>query len=463
MFRFADFDMDPQGRQLRRSGVPLSLRGTAFAVLQALVERPGETIDKRALCERAWPGRAVDDNNLQVEIGALRKLIGHGAIVTVAGRGYQFTWPVAITQPATEPATEPANHGLATERWHDLQAVDALLTPGSLVTLTGEAGSGKSHLARALMGGRLRSAGGAAGGDCCIDLAAPNAATALGAAIQGWGQARQRAGPRSEQQPPPAGALAPLCVLDGADRWLPETAGTIAAWRRNHPTGALLVTSRERLRLPGERLYRLRPLGPASAVALFEQLCGPAVAARPTPATRLAQPDGSSAQLAQPDGSSDQLVQPDGPCARLEGNPLALTLAADFARRHGEAALRALLDPADDRRLDLGGDAEAVDAGPASARSPGLRASMALSLATLSASERAAWRALAGLALPCTLAEATVAMAAFAPDTGEVIDLLGRLFDKSLLNVVEPAAGADTRYGMSTTARLFALEAGQPP
>jgi DNA-binding winged helix-turn-helix (wHTH) protein len=260
MLWFADFHLDPRTRQLRRGGVPLTLRGVAFEVLQALVERPGEIIDKPTLCKRAWPGRAVDDDNLQVEIAALRKLVGRHAIVTAAGRGYQFTWPVA--------ARNPTDAGPAAARWHDLQAIDALLAPGSLVTLTGEGGSGKSHLARALAGRRRCGPAGAADGHCYIDMTAPDAADALRAVMA--------APAPGLQQDSAAGGPASLCVLDGADRWLAGLAGMVAAWRSCHRCAALLLTTRERLHVPAERVYRMRPLGPVSALALFEQCGGPA-------------------------------------------------------------------------------------------------------------------------------------------------------------------------------------------
>jgi DNA-binding winged helix-turn-helix (wHTH) protein len=43
------------------------------------------------LLERVWPGLIVEENNLQVQVSALRKLLGQDAIATVAGRGYRFT------------------------------------------------------------------------------------------------------------------------------------------------------------------------------------------------------------------------------------------------------------------------------------------------------------------------------------------------------------------------------------
>ena len=47
-----------------------------------------------------WPGLVVEENNLQVQISALRKVLGAPAIATVPGRGYQFT--VAATLPGAE-------------------------------------------------------------------------------------------------------------------------------------------------------------------------------------------------------------------------------------------------------------------------------------------------------------------------------------------------------------------------
>jgi DNA-binding winged helix-turn-helix (wHTH) protein len=43
------------------------------------------------LLERVWPGLIVEENNLQMQVSALRKLLGQDAIATVAGRGYRFT------------------------------------------------------------------------------------------------------------------------------------------------------------------------------------------------------------------------------------------------------------------------------------------------------------------------------------------------------------------------------------
>ena len=68
---------------------PLGAR--AFDVLLALVERRDRTVTKNELLDLVWHGLVVEDNNLQVQISALRKVLGQDAIATIPGRGYRFT------------------------------------------------------------------------------------------------------------------------------------------------------------------------------------------------------------------------------------------------------------------------------------------------------------------------------------------------------------------------------------
>jgi len=68
---------------------PLGAR--AFDVLLALAERRDRTVAKNELLDLVWHGLVVEDNNLQVQISALRKVLGQNAIATIPGRGYRFT------------------------------------------------------------------------------------------------------------------------------------------------------------------------------------------------------------------------------------------------------------------------------------------------------------------------------------------------------------------------------------
>ena len=60
-------------------------------MLAALVERRDRLVSKNELLEVVWPHLVVEENNLQVQISALRKLLGPDVIATIPGRGYKFT------------------------------------------------------------------------------------------------------------------------------------------------------------------------------------------------------------------------------------------------------------------------------------------------------------------------------------------------------------------------------------
>src|SRR5271169_4261163 len=93
------FRLDTQAHLLLRDSAPVTLGRRAVASLRALVERPGALVSKDALIDAAWPGRAVEESNLPVQIAALRRVLGEAAggerwIETLPGRGYRFIGPV---------------------------------------------------------------------------------------------------------------------------------------------------------------------------------------------------------------------------------------------------------------------------------------------------------------------------------------------------------------------------------
>src|SRR6185369_4415542 len=88
----------PIQRQVLLDDEPTHLGGRAFDLLQALAVRPGEIVGKRELLELVWPDVVGEENNLQVQVSALRKALGTSAIVTVPGRGYTFAAPVEVRE-----------------------------------------------------------------------------------------------------------------------------------------------------------------------------------------------------------------------------------------------------------------------------------------------------------------------------------------------------------------------------
>ena len=89
--KFGRFELQPRQRRLLHDGEPVSLGARAFDLLLALAARRDRVVTKADLLDLVWPGLVVEENNLQVQISALRRLLGADAIATVPGRGYQFT------------------------------------------------------------------------------------------------------------------------------------------------------------------------------------------------------------------------------------------------------------------------------------------------------------------------------------------------------------------------------------
>ena len=80
-------------------GVPIELGTRGFDLLLALVEADGSLVTKEELMSRVWPGIVVAEENLKVQISALRKALGEDRdfIRTEFGRGYRFTAAVRST------------------------------------------------------------------------------------------------------------------------------------------------------------------------------------------------------------------------------------------------------------------------------------------------------------------------------------------------------------------------------
>ena len=97
------FRLDTQDDLLFRGTEPIALGRRPIALLRALVERPGAVVSKDALVEAVWPGQAVEESNLTVQIAALRRVLrrepgGDGWIETMPRRGYRFIGPVVATE-----------------------------------------------------------------------------------------------------------------------------------------------------------------------------------------------------------------------------------------------------------------------------------------------------------------------------------------------------------------------------
>ncbi|TCC02757.1 ATP-binding protein [Kribbella soli] len=214
-----------------------------------------------------------------------------------------------------------------------------------------------------------------------------------------------------------------LLVLDNCEHLLDDVAGLVARILTEATETAVVVTSRERLGVAGERPVQLGPL---------------------TLGTEAEQLFRDRAALVAPELADDsELAQK--VCAELDGVPLAIELAAARAGSLGPDGLLAALD--DRLRLLSGGR------GP-NERHNSLAQVIGWSYDLLGDDERRLFRRLGVFVGGFDLA----AVAGVTPGStrSELSDLLGRLTDKSLLHRSQHAG--ISRWRMLETVRVFALE-----
>lgn len=115
---FGPFRLDAGTEILFLGAEPIVLGQRAVALLRLLLERAGAPVSKDALIEAAWPGLAIEDSNLTVQIAALRRVFeqvpgGAGWIETLPRRGYRYVGPVVATGNPPAEANPPASPALA--------------------------------------------------------------------------------------------------------------------------------------------------------------------------------------------------------------------------------------------------------------------------------------------------------------------------------------------------------------
>ena len=341
--------------------------------------------------------------------------------------------------PAAEPGESSTLQQWISEligREDELQQVLELLTRNRLVSLCGPGGIGKTRLAVEAARRLLeRSAG-----KVCIARLAPlsdpglvpaTVANALGLALAG--------GPVTPERIAAAiGAQPVVLVLDNCEHLIDVCAQLAEAVLQHTPAARLLATSKEPLRVDGEYVYRVPGLD------------FPEVKAAPEVAMR----SGSIRLFLARVRESDPQFAPDAAafstmasiCARLDGIPLALELAASRAAALGLEALASMLD---DRLTILAGGRRT-----AMPRHQTLQAALDWSHDLLTEPERVVLRRLAVFAGPVSLGLASSVVADAKLTPAEVVAGIGNLVSKSLV-MRDAATGA---YRLLETTRGYARE-----
>jgi predicted ATPase/DNA-binding SARP family transcriptional activator len=293
-----------------------------------------------------------------------------------------------------------------------------------LVTLVGPGGVGKTRLAlEAARAVSMQFPAGAVhvsldGADDAAVLV-PEAASALGVVAATASELGERLGRATRGAPA-------LLVLDGFDRFV-EDAGQVGQLLAEVANLTVLVTSRAPLRLSAEHVYRVYPLAAPNAAAFF--------------VARV------RAMLADRRVEEEQAVV-GAICARLDGLPLAIELAADRARL---LPLGALLERLEDRlELLTGGPRDLPE------RQRSLRATLELSWEALPEPERRLLGRLSVFEGGAALDAAETVCDGALGERFEV--LLASLLDHSTLLRTDSGRDAQPRFGMLDTVREFVAE-----
>jgi predicted ATPase/class 3 adenylate cyclase len=338
------------------------------------------------------------------------------------------------------PNNLPAQLATFIGRDRELADVRALVRSCRLVTLTGAGGSGKTRLSLHVAAELLDGSG---DGVWLVELAAVTDEGAVAPAIcQALGIVARPGRPIPEALLDALAAQDVLIVLDNCEHLIGACAKTADAIVRRCPRVHLVATSREPLGIGGETIYRVPPLSlppPGGAGTDLEPGSSDAV----TLFVERAKERGVHLPIDEETGPLAASI-----CARLDGMPLAIELAAARLR---SLSLQALHDRLDQRfRLLTGGSRTALE------RQQTLQATVDWSYSLLNGAEQLLLRRLSVFAEGFDLDAAEAVCGFGAIETLDVVGLLGSLVDKSLV-VAEPTGGA-VRYRLLETIRQFAAE-----
>lgn len=449
-FLFGSFRLSTSNRILFEGDRVVRLGSKAIEILIALIERAGELVSKRDLLDVAWPDTLVVEANLTVQVAALRRALGEDEaanqyIVNVPARGYRFVAPIKISEEEDSTAAQPPSpdsHNLPAQltrlvgRSEALQSIKRRLADGRLVSVVGPPGVGKTSIALRVAETILPQF---RHGVWFVDLSSINDASLIPSAIASALPIDVRS---SDILSGIAEALRHknlLLVFDNCEHLIDGVAATAAKLLRGGSDIKVLATSREPLRIEGEQVFRLPPLDvpPTSTM-----LCSKEAIAYPAVQLFVERAAAIVNDFTLTDANAAFAAQI---CRELDGNPLAIEVAAARVDAFGVKGLAARIE----NRMHL--LAEAHRGTPARHRT--IAEALEWSYQLLSEREQYVLRCLGIFAGSFTLeAAVSVIPAAEGMDTGSI---LADLVCKSLLSVEIGSEG--TRFRLLEITKAFSL------
>ncbi|MEM7443290.1 MAG: winged helix-turn-helix domain-containing protein [Pseudomonadota bacterium] len=339
-YAFLEFTVSASIRELHERGAPVAIEPKVFDLLLFLIENRERVVTRDEIIDAVWDGRFISDGALSTAISALRRVLGDDGqrqrlVKTVHGRGFRFVGDIEGASTAATSAQldeigapNPSNLNRRRRtligRESERAALADLVQPGTLVSIVGPGGAGKTALAIEVA---LTCGDNFRGGTWFCDFAPIQTgqveSAVMGAMDSSAGAGRVDAATIAER----IGSSPTLLIFDNCEHVIDDAAQLADELSQQAPNIALLTTTREALELRDEQLFRLAGLevdqGDSVAVDLFHH-CAKRIVDLPRT------------------GRTDEVIS--DIVKRLEGLPLAIELAVPRLASNTPAELLRALD-----------------------------------------------------------------------------------------------------------------------